>query len=506
MGKFRVLDLTLLYVEDDEVVAKITLDLLEKVVKKVYYAKNGLEGFEKFKELYEDSDPYNKIDIILTDINMPIMTGFEMLLSIRKINPETRAIVLTGHEASGEFLELASGLDVLNDYLVKPVQLSVLMHRLTVNERKIINKKEYTKLQKLHHEYEMAVNEKMLVSKTDPTGIITYVNDKFCEISGYSREELVGQPHNIIKSEKTSPKVFKNLWETIIRHEVYDGIMINKTKDGNDFVCDTTVLPLVDINGNIQEYISIRTDITSYAKKRDDEIIKMQEKTLMLFTHELKNPLNSIIAFNESMADFLAVSITESKLKMMRNFSKIIGSSAKQLSSIVTTLLDLSKLKANKLKFHLEKFDLVTLINEKIEIYKVVNRRDVQTRMPDSLVANLDLKSMEHIVENIFTNALKYSSSKVLITLVVDENFITLCVDDDGDGIAEENREMIFNMFSQEYEGKNIKEKSGTGVGLHLVKLLCENNQFEIKVETSSELGGASFQIKIPINNGEKNV
>ena len=506
MEKFQIIDLTVLYVEDEETVAKVTFDILQKIVKKVYLANNGLEGLEKFKEIHENDDQYNNIDIVLTDINMPIMNGFEMLLAMRELSPDLRAIILTGHAASGDFFELASGLDVLNDYLMKPIELSILIHRLKINEKKIINKKEYLKLQKLHNEYELAINEKMLVSKTDKMGIITHVNDKFCEISGYAREELLGKPHNIIKSEKTSPKVFKKLWETITQHHVYDGIMINRTKDGEDFVCDTTVLPLVDIHGNIQEYISIRTDITSYAKKRDEEMIKMQEKTLMLFTHELKSPLNSIIAFNESIVDFLSTGITDTKVKMMTNFSKIIGASAKQLSSIITTLLDLSKLKSNKLKFNLEKFDLVALINEKIEVYKVIHKREVQTVLPASLFVYLDLKSIEHIVENLLTNSLKYSSSKVLIEVAIDNNFIIFSVDDDGEGIAEENREVVFNMFTQESEGRNIKEKGGTGVGLHLVKLLCENNHFEVKIDTSMQLGGASFKVKIPLDNGEKNV
>ena len=504
MEKLTIIDLNMLYVEDDELAAKHTLEILSKIIKKVHFAKDGLEGLEKFKELYDDADIYNRIDIILTDINMPRMSGFDMLLAVRDIDPEIRAIVLTGHSSS-EFFEIASGLDVLNDYLIKPVNLSMLIHRLKINERKIISKKEFIKLQKLHAEYDFAVNEKMLVSKTDINGIITHVNDKFCEISGFSRDELIGQPHNIVKSPKMAQKEFKKLWETITKKEVYHGIMINKTKDGGEFIADTTVMPLVDINGNIREYISIRADMTTYVRKRDEELVKMQEKTLMLFTHELKSPLNSIIAFNENIGRFLHSGLTETKIKMMTNFSKIIGASAQTLLSTISTLLDLSKLKSNKLKFNIEKFDLIGLINSKIETYQVINKREVVTELPDSLMVELDLKSLDHIVENLFTNALKYSSSKVLLRVQKNNEFIILFVEDDGDGISEENRELVFNMFTQEAEGRSLKEKGGTGVGLHLVKLLCESNKFEIDVRVSSSLGGALFELKIPIKD-DKNV
>ncbi|HEX5330170.1 sensor domain-containing diguanylate cyclase [Sulfuricurvum sp.] len=111
-------------------------------------------------------------------------------------------------------------------------------------------------------EYKKAVDLSNIVSKTNPKGVITYVNDKFCEISGYTREELVGKPHNIIRHPDMAREAFKELWDTIKAKKSWNGIVTNMKKDGSQYIVDTTVIPILDVDGDVVEYIAIRHDIT----------------------------------------------------------------------------------------------------------------------------------------------------------------------------------------------------------------------------------------------------
>lgn len=116
--------------------------------------------------------------------------------------------------------------------------------------------------QSLLNEYKRAVDLSTIVSKADIAGNITYVNQAFCDISGYSQEELLGNNHNIIRSHKTPGSVFKDLWKTISAKKTWKGIICNHRKNGGDYYVSSTIVPLLNIDGSINEYISIRTDVT----------------------------------------------------------------------------------------------------------------------------------------------------------------------------------------------------------------------------------------------------
>lgn len=111
-------------------------------------------------------------------------------------------------------------------------------------------------------EYKKAVDLSNIVSKTNPKGVITYVNDKFCEISGYSRDELIGKPHNIIRHPDMPREAFKDLWDTIKAKKSWNGVVTNMKKNGSQYIVDTTVIPILDVDGDVVEYIAIRHDIT----------------------------------------------------------------------------------------------------------------------------------------------------------------------------------------------------------------------------------------------------
>ena len=130
-------------------------------------------------------------------------------------------------------------------------------------------------------QYQNAIDESNIVSKTDINGVITFANDEFCKISGYSREELIGSSHNIVRHPDVSKSVFKKLWDTILAKKVYKGIIKNRAKDGSAFYLKATIIPILYPNGDIEEFVAIRQDVS--------EIVKLNEKLL-----KAQNELESI--------------------------------------------------------------------------------------------------------------------------------------------------------------------------------------------------------------------
>lgn len=123
--------------------------------------------------------------------------------------------------------------------------------------------------------YKMAIDETSIVSKTDPKGIITYVNKKFCDISGYSEKELMGHSHNIVRHKDIPKEVFKELWETIQAKKTWQGVVKNRKKDGDYYIVDATIIPVLDGSGEVIEYIGVRHDVTELEKSKEE--IKKQK-------------------------------------------------------------------------------------------------------------------------------------------------------------------------------------------------------------------------------------
>lgn len=124
------------------------------------------------------------------------------------------------------------------------------------------------------NEYKKAMDASSIVSKADTFGQITYVNELFCQISGYTEQELVGQPHSIVRHPDSPAETFTNMWATIQNKEVWKGVLKNRTKCGKDYYVNTTIVPVLDSQGGIKEFIAIRQDITSLYER--DEIISQQ--------------------------------------------------------------------------------------------------------------------------------------------------------------------------------------------------------------------------------------
>jgi len=265
-------NLKLLYVEDNLEARESTIEIFEEFFKKIIIAVDGEDGFNKFQEFHAD--------IVITDLNMPKLNGIEMIQKIRKIEPEIPILVLSAYNETSYFMDsIKLGVD---GYLLKPVDMEHFLFILQKVTKKIKSAYDLKSLLSLSQQYQDATDKSSIVSKTDLKGIITYVNDEFCKISEYKREEILGKSHNTIRHPANPKQIYTHLWNTIQNKQIWQGTLRNITKDGKSYYVKTTIKPILDLNGEIVEYIALRDDITD---------IMNPNKQLEYFIQYAKNPL-----------------------------------------------------------------------------------------------------------------------------------------------------------------------------------------------------------------------
>ena len=265
--------LTVLYAEDDKHARDTLVNILEKLVKKVYVAENGQQGFEYFKTFHDS------IDIIISDINMPHISGLEFLEMVREKDKNIPFIFTTAHQEN-DFLLGALKFGVTH-YANKPVNIKDLMLEV---QSACLTQYQYAKTihaQKEAQSYLSVLNQVAIVSKTDLIGEITYVNDTFCDISGYERDELIGETHNIIASKDTPIETYKNMWNTLRAKEKWQGKLKNKNKEGDPYFVNANIFPVFDqFDTHIVEYMSIQFLTTSEENEKREYKAHIRQLTL----------------------------------------------------------------------------------------------------------------------------------------------------------------------------------------------------------------------------------
>lgn len=351
--------------------------------------------------------------------------------------------------------------------------------------------------------------EHSIVSKSNTDGTITFINDNFTKITGYTKEEIIGKKHNIIKHPNNEVEIYQSLWNTISKGIVWRERMLNLNKDGSDFWADTVIIPYKDeITGEVLEYLAIRRDITQMliekkavmAKKiQADEEMKLSEAKdafLILFTHELKTPLNAILNFSQYLYKHMPHIDEVPKEKRLYLLEQIYKSACSMLEN-VTNILDLGKLRNQKLHYNLTLFDVKESMLDVIEKHGSLALEHKRTMLFQSDGSDPFITSDEYrfkqVLSNVISNAIKYGNTIVEISLRSDSEKIEICIQDDGKGI--QNKEEVFELYTQSGSGLSGMEKKGTGIGLHFVKLLCEGLSLEYRIEDAPTLRGTKFII-----------
>ena len=295
-------DIKILYAEDENSIVQFVKVLFKKNdISDVTYAFNGAEALEIYKK-----DHY---DLIITDMIMPVMDGFELIENIKKINPGQIFMMVTGLENKEDLIR-AIELRV-NFFVEKPIKPKKFNQVLQESITLVNQKKELVLSNLLLKQYKDAIDTSTILSKTDLEGNITYANEEFCKISKYTLAELIGKPHNIVRHPDMPSKAFKDMWETIKSKKQWKGMVRNRAKDGSEYIVDALVLPLLDTNNEIIEYIGIRHDITEIEQYK--ELLKEELSTT---TKGLDEKVHLIGEYEKAMNESATFSRTDLKGKI----------------------------------------------------------------------------------------------------------------------------------------------------------------------------------------------
>ena len=357
----------------------------------------------------------------------------------------------------------------------------------------------------------MALDESAIVAITNQKGIITYVNDKFCEISKFSRTELIGKDHKIINSGYHSKGFIKDLWQTIATGKIWKGEIKNLAKDGSHYWVDTTIVPFFNDKGKPIQYIAIRADITEKKKVEEDLIdakkiaensVRVKEEFLTNMSHEIRTPMNGIIGFTDLLL--------ETNLNSEQNeYLDRIKKSSNTLLVLTNDILDLSKLESGKLLFESIEFDLIDLIDQVMKMVEHSAKRKgielslfIDSKCPRYIKG--DPTRLNQILLNLINNAVKFTEEgevNIYVKPKIEKDDlipITFKIEDTGIGMSTEAQKIIFDSFTQA-RSDTTRKYGGSGLGLAIVKMIVDQRKGEIHLD--SKLGkGTTFTITIPFD------
>jgi len=394
----------------------------------------------------------------------------------------------------------------------------------------------------LLEQYKEAIENSNIVSKTDINGVITFVNDEFCAISEYSREELIGKKHNIVKHPSIPKNHFKKLWKTITAKKTYKATVKNLSKSGKDYYLNTTITPILDENGEIEEYIAIRYDVTKEVEltmvleKQEqilEERVKQQTKELEELTHTLERRVQEEIKKNEEKQKILFMQSRFASLgQMIANIAHQWRQPLTELNWVLFSLKNAFR-KSNSNEFennYQEAQQIISNMSNTIEDFSNFfnpNKKKSLFTIQDSINDALNILSnhlqkeeinikkdfidiqvegisneLSQVIINLIQNAkdafsINHIQNKIIwISIskieIKSKPFAKIVIEDNAGGINEKYIDKIFEPY---FSTKHAS--TGTGIGLFMSHMIIQNSlNGIITVENGGK--GAKFIITIP--------
>jgi two-component system sensor histidine kinase/response regulator len=354
----------------------------------------------------------------------------------------------------------------------------------------------------------------LIVSITDRRGSIISANDSFCLISGYSRTELIGQNHRIIRSDEQSVEFWTAMWKTISAGKPWRGQVRNCAKDGSHYWVDTQIAPSFGLDGKIEKYIAVRFDITSsklgehalvLASSAAEAASLAKSQFLANMSHELRTPMNAVLGM-------LTLLRKTQLTPRQADYAVKSDRAARSLLDLLNEILDFSKIEAGKMTLDPQPFlveqllsDVAIILGVSLEDKAVNILFDIDPLVPQHLVG--DALRIRQIMLNLGSNAIKFTPlGNVILAIHVvrlSEAEVTLqfSLSDCGIGIAPQDQARIFDGFSQA-ESATTRRFGGTGLGLVISQHFVEQMGGELTLDSALGKGSRfAFNISLPLAN-----
>ena len=342
---------------------------------------------------------------------------------------------------------------------------------------------------KENNDIKFALDQSSIVAFTDARGKITSVNEKFCEISKYSRGEIIGRDHNILNSGYHSKDFFKQLWKTIGEGNVWKGEIKNRAKDGTFYWVDTTIVPFLNEHGKPYQYLAIRNDITE--RKKTEEVLHRQDKLAAVgqlaagVAHEIRNPLTSMKGY----AEFLQL---DEKDPERLEFLNIILDEIERVNTIVEDFMVLAKPKA----VELEEKNVVPVIRNVVSLLEFEARKKNVRLSFDCNQEIIQIECDENRLKQVFLNFIKNgieampNGGDLNVKTIIHNNNVQISIQDSGVGIPKDKLQKLGEPF---YTTK----RNGNGLGLMVSFKIIESHNGKVFVESEPNKG-TTFNILLP--------
>lgn len=337
-------------------------------------------------------------------------------------------------------------------------------------------------------DFRYALDQSAIVATTDVTGAIRYVNDKFCEISEYSREELIGQDHRIINSGHHPKAFIRDLWRTIASGRVWRGEICNRARSGRLYWVDTTIVPFLDDRGKPYQYVAIRYDISdrklAEQKLVDQASLARLGEMAAVVAHEVRNPLAGLRG---------ALQILSQRLKDERAERGIILEMIKRLDALNDRVNDMLRY-AKPRSPELMRVPLRSLLEATADLA----RRDQSMAglaivvEGSELAAHGDPEMLREVFLNLILNAGQAMEGSGTVRVLIEGGKAAVVrIADAGPGMSEDLLDRIFEPFF-------TTKRAGTGLGLAIVRRLLELQDGSVDVQSTSP-AGTTIRVTLPL-------
>ncbi len=474
----------ILVIDDEKVIREgcrevLTLDGFEVVL-----AENGEQGLRMIEKVH--------FDVVLLDLMMPGISGFDVLSHIKTLHPDTSIIIITGYATVEHSIEAMK--NGAFDFIPKPFspdQLRLVVFKAiehTSALKDISNEKSRIRVL-----INLIANGVMV---TDAEKKLVLANAAFMKIMGFKGDDITGRPFTeLFQQEQLQQMVEQALSmpESDIT-ELTEELELARNGKGATATYVARCRPFRDRIGRNLGTITVLSDVT-YLK----EINQRQSDFVSMVAHEIRNPMNAVMAQIKVIQDGLAGSVTPKQ-------SQILGRASEKINGLVTLsseLLNLAKRETGLVALERKSFNMTELLKDQVDFHQPgAHAKKIQLKLdplPDLPLVLANKQNMEEVLSNLIVNAINYTPEGGSVTLAArpEKHHLCISVADTGMGIEKEDLNRIFDRF---YRVKNEKTRYviGTGLGLPIVKSILDAHEGMIRVESKPD-HGSTFYVYIPL-------